>query len=206
MSKVSSLEQIRQRIVCSDYGSIYVASDFNDLASNATVRKSLSRLANDGLIHRVLHGVYVYPEYNSFLQEFVVPSPHLIAQTIARNHGWAIVPEGNTALNLIGLSTQVPAEWVYVSTGPYKTYTYGKITIRFNHTALKDISSVSYKTALVVQALKAIGKDRLDDDVLQRISGLMTDREKAACLSEGKYMTQWVYEALRSSFEKAVSA
>ena len=194
----SPLEQISKRIKGSLPGTVYVASDFNDLADNESIRKSLSRLDKAGLIRRVLRGVYEYPEYSDFLREHVAPSAHHIALALARNYSWTIVPDGDTALNQLGLSTQVPAEWTYVSDGPYREYSFGKTILRFKHTANKDISKLSYKSALLVHAIKAIGRGRLDDAYAKKISKLMTSDEKAAILAEGKYMTSWVYELVKS--------
>ena len=110
----------------------------------------LTRLEADGLIRRVIRGVYDKPEYNDFLGEYVAPSPDKVANALARNFGWSIVPCGDTALNLLGLSTQVPAAWVYVSDGTYKEYAYDNTTIQFKRTTNKEVSKLSYKTALTV--------------------------------------------------------
>ena len=45
-----------------------------------------------------------------------------MAKAIARNYNWTIAPTGDAALNLLGISTQVPSKWEYVSSGPYKEY------------------------------------------------------------------------------------
>ena len=193
----SPIEQIRERIKDSDEGTVFVPSDFLDLADYGTVKMGLSRLAKSGLIRRVIRGVYEYPEYNNYLKEIVVPSPHKIAQALARNHSWTIVPVGDTALNQLGLSTQVPAVWTYVSNGPYREYTIDKNVIRFKRTASKDISKLSYKSALLVQAIKAIGKDRLDSLQMGKIARLLSADERSALLTEGQYMTAWIYESIK---------
>ena len=102
-----------------------------------------------------MRGIYYKPEYNDFLGEFVAPEPDAVAHALARNFGWTIVPCGDTALNLLGLSTQIPAAWVYVSDGTYKEYTYEQTTIKFKRTTNKEISKLSYKTALVVNKNKS---------------------------------------------------
>jgi hypothetical protein len=132
------------------------------------------------------------------LNEHVAPSPHQIALAVARNYGWTIVPSGDTALNQLGLSTQVPEEWTYVSDGPYRAYSFGKTTIGFKRTTNKDIAKLPYKSALLVQAIKALGKGRLDAGQIKKIEGLLTANEKAALLADGKYMTNWVFEAVKT--------
>ena len=199
----SPMEQIRQRIKKADCGMIFVPSDFTDLADYGTVKADLARLAKAGLIRRVIRGIYEYPEYNNFLKELIAPSPHKIALALARNNGWLIVPSGDTALNQLGLSPQVPAEWTYVSNGPYREYFVDKTVVRFKRTTGKDIAKLSYKSALIVQAIKAIGKNGLDGEYMRRIARLITADEKSAILTEGRYITAWIYESIKKICDEA---
>lgn len=197
MARENYLKPIRERILSSGQGALFITSDFLDIADTDSINKSLSRLVRENIIRRVIRGIYEYPEYSDLLQEYIVPSASEVAKTLARNYGWTIVPNGDTALNQLGLSTQVPAEWTYVSDGPYKEYAYDKTIIRFKHTANKDISRLSYKTALIIQAMKSIGKDRMNQKMISKFSRLLTDREKEIILTEGQYMTTWVYEVMK---------
>lgn len=197
MEKTTNLKLIRDRIKRSDIGTVYVAVDFVDISDKTSVNAYLARLVDEGLIRRVLRGVYDKPEYNDFLEEYVAPSPDKVANALARNFGWSIVPCGDTALNLLGLSTQVPAAWVYVSDGTYKEYTYDNTTIQFKRTTNKEVSKLSYKTALTVQALKALGKDKIDDTVISRLGKLLTAEEKKTMLEEAKAATSWIYEYIK---------
>ena len=197
MEKTTNLKLIRDRINRSDMGTVYVAVDFVDISDKTSVNAYLARLVDEGLIRRILRGVYDKPEYNDFLEEYVAPSPDKVANAIARNFGWTIVPCGDTALNLLGLSTQVPAAWVYVSDGTYKEYTYDNTTIQFKRTTNKEVSKLSYKTALTVQALKALGKDKIDDMVISRLGKLLSAEEKQTMLEEAKAATSWIYEYIK---------
>ena len=144
-----------------------------------------------------MRGIYAKPVYNDFLKEYIAPSPSLVAEALARNFGWTIVPCGDTALNILGLSTQVPAAWSYVSDGTYKEYTYDNTTIKFKRTTNKEISKLSYKTALIVQALKALGKDNIDDIIINKLKNDLTDEEKTTALLEAKAATSWIYEYIK---------
>lgn len=197
MEKTTNLKLIRDRINRSDMGTVYVAVDFVDISDKTSVNAYLARLVDEGLIRRILRGVYDKPEYNDFLEEYVAPSPDKVANALARNFGWTIVPCGDTALNLLGLSTQVPAAWVYVSDGTYKEYTYDNTTIQFKRTTNKEVSKLSYKTALTVQALKALGKDKIDDMVISRLGKLLSAEEKQTMLEEAKVATSWIYEYIK---------
>lgn len=197
MKRTISISQIEDRIRNSPKGTIFVTSDFTDLASSDAANKALLRLEKAGLIRRILFGVYEYPEYNEFLGEYVEPSPDMVAHALARKFGWTIVPCGDTALNMLGISTQVPAVWLYVSDGTYKEYTYGNTVIRFKRTTNKEISKISYKTALVIQALKALGKENITDEIINQIASVTTDEEKTAMFAEAKYATAWIYDVIK---------
>ena len=197
MSRPNYLGEIKNRILAEKIGAVFVASDFADLTDKAIANVVLSRLESEGIIRRVLRGVYDKPEYNEFLKEYVAPIPDNVSHALARNYGWTIVPCGDTALNLLGLSTQVPAMWIYVSDGTYKEYTYDKTTIQFKRTTNKEVSKLSYKTALTMQVLKAFGKDKINDTVLARLRKLLTADEKQTMLLEAKTATSWIYKYIR---------
>ena len=197
MSVSSSANIIKTRIMNSPDGSVFSTVDFADVIENSRVGVILSRLEEDGVIRRVMRGIYDKPVYNDFLKEYIAPSPSLVAEALARNFGWTIVPCGDTALNILGLSTQVPAAWSYVSDGTYKEYTYDNTTIKFKRTTNKEISKLSYKTALVVQALKALGKDNINDTIINKLKNDLTDEEKATALLEAKAATSWIYEFIK---------
>ena len=197
MARPNYLNEIKRRILTYESGTVFVAADFADITDKKTASVGLSRLESEGVIRRILRGVYDKPAYNRFLGEFVAPIPDKVAHAIARNFGWTIVPCGDTALSLLGLSTQVPAVWVYVSDGTYKEYSYDNTTIRFKRTTNKEVSKLSYKTALVIQALKALGKDSIDETVIGRLKQILTVEEKKAMVSEAKAVTSWIYEYLK---------
>lgn len=197
MKRPDYLNQIRGNIEKAENGSVFVSTDFTDITDKKTVNMGLIRLADEGLIKKILFGVYYKPEYNELLGETVAPSPNKVAHALARNFGWTIVPCGDTALNLLGLSTQVPSQWVYVSDGAYKEYSFDNTVIKFKRTTNKEISKVSYKTALTIQALKALGKENITEQVISRLKKILTDEEKEKMLAESKSATSWVLELIK---------
>lgn len=198
MKRPDILEQVKARIQSAKDGSVFIPSDFFDIAEAVKINMCLNRLEETGELQRVMRGIYAKPRYSVLLNKNVPPRSDDIAKAIARNYGWTIVPCGDTALNMLGLSTQVPAVWIYISDGPYKTYKTDGMTLKFKHTDNKnEITNISYKTALVVQALKALGKVNVTDKELQIISKLLSDNEKAQMLMEAKRVTAWVYELIR---------
>ena len=200
MKRPECQNRIRTIIRKAEYGSVFVTTDFADLGEKKTVNMALIRLAEEGLIKNVLFGVYYKPEYSELLGEYTAPSPNAVAQALARNFGWTINPCGDTALNILGLSTQVPAVLSYVSDGPYKTYSFGKTTLTFKHITNKEITRLSPQTALVIQALKALGKENVTFQIKSRIKAITSDSEKQTMLAEAKYATTWIYEIIKDIF------
>ena len=205
MKRPDNLEQVKKRIQDAKDGSVFIPSDFFDIAEAVKINMCLDRLEETGELQRVMRGIYVKPRYSALLNKNVPPRSDDVAKAIARNYGWTIVPCGDTALNMLGLSTQVPAVWLYVSDGPYKTYEADGMTLKFKHTDNKnEIINISYKTALVVQALKALGKSNVTDKELRSISKLLIENEKAQMLVEAKRVTAWVYELMRKIYKEDV--
>lgn len=188
---------IEQRIAGMKDGTVFIPSDFADIANAAAVLMALSRLESMHTIRRIMRGVYDKPRYSQLLNEFVSPHPAEVANAIARKYHWTITPTEDTALNLLHLSTQVPVVWKYVSDGPYKEYSYDRIRISFRHSSNKETSGYSPMTALVIQALRAIGKERVDEAVIRILRRQFTEEEKRKMLLEAKSTTAWIYSIMK---------
>lgn len=197
MSRPDTMKQIEQRIAAAPAGSAFITSDFLDLAEIPAINKALSRLAESKIIRRIIRGVYDRPQFSELLQEYAAPDMTQTAKAIARNFGWSVVPCGDTALNLLGLSTQVPAVWQYVSDGPYREYTIGNRALKFKHRANRDVSGLSEKSALIVQALKALGKERIDESTMQKLAASLAPDERNALLEETQHGTAWIHEIVK---------
>ena len=189
--------QILDRISKAAFGDVFLVSDFRDIAPESAVKMALSRFADENIIRRVRRGVYDKPEYSELLHEYAAPHLDRVAQAVARNFGWMIVPYGDAALHMLGLSPQVPAKWVFASDGPYKIYKCGTAEIQFKHVANKDINGLSFTSALVVQALKCLGKNSVGNPIISYLASSLTDEQKQMLLLETYGTTAWVYEIIQ---------
>lgn len=198
---MSCQNEIMKKILRAPHGTGFTASDFADVAEPRTVGKSLERLAAAGKIRRVMRGVYDRPRYSELLQEYEAPSPVGIAEALARNYHWTIVPSGQIVLNQLGLSTQVPAAWTFVSDGPYKSYQMGGITLRFKHSTNKNISGMSFKSAMVVRALKELGQKYVQENVIGKLRSHLTHDEKQRLYRESQRATAWMRPVIKKICE-----
>lgn len=197
MKSEAYINQIYNRIISEKPQKVFVISDFCDLMDYGTAKKSLSRLESNNKIQKIMRGVYYNPRYSQLIQEYEKPSVDEVAKAIARNFKWTIAPSGNTALNQLGLSTQVPAKWIYFSDGPYKTYKIGSQELEFKHRTNKEISGMSEKTILVIQALKELGEEKITESVIQKLKRQLTDEEKITLLNESKQTTVWIFNVIK---------
>ncbi|MFA9377847.1 MAG: DUF6088 family protein [Lachnotalea sp.] len=190
-------EAIISRIKSYEEGTVFIPSDFADIANILAVNMALTRLTEENVIKRVMRGVYEKPRFSNLLKEYVATDTEKVADAIARNHGWSIAPAGDTALNLLRLSTQVPAVWLYVSDGPYREYEYGHVKIKIKHVTNKQTSGMSYITKLTIQAIRVLGKDSIQKKDISKLKSVLTDSDKNIIVVEAKGTIAWVYDIIR---------
>ena len=197
----SYTEKISNKINSFDSHKVFFANDFLDIASNATVRQILKRLADEDKIKRVIDGFYYNPRYSELIGEYEAVSIHELALAIARKYNWNIAPYNSTALNLLGLSTQVPTHYKYISSGRYKEYKIGDTVLEFKKVNLGEIANMSLKTATVIQAIKSLGKENISNEVIQKIRENLSEKERTDLMNESKSVPAWIYEVIREICE-----
>ena len=191
------MRKTRELVDAAEDGTIFVTSDFADIADATAIRQCLKRLVEAGLLRRIKNGIYEKPRFSSLLNEYIAVDPEAVANAMARNYHWTIAPSGEAALNLLGLSTQVPAIWSFISDGPYKTVELDNTKLEFKHRTNREITGLSYKTRLVIQALKTLGEDNITPGTIEALSNRLTKEEKKTMLKEATESTDWVYDTIR---------
>jgi len=194
--------KIIKRIYTSGRGWAFSKIDFSDYGSAGAIRLSLMRLEEDETIRRVLRGLYDYPRISTLLNESMGPDLDQVARALARKHGWRIQPSENTALNLLGLSTQVPAQAVYLSDGPGKTCEIGSRELVFKKRALKESGFKHRESELVVQSLKALGRERIDSGVRSKLVDVIPAPLWKKMVRDTKTAPAWVHEIIRTLAEE----
>ena len=197
----SYLDQIKNRINDFDSRKVFINNDFLDIAGNETVRRTLNQLVSENKITRVINGFYYNPIYSELIGEYEAVSIHELALAIARKYNWNIAPYNSTALDLLGLSTQVPTHYKYISSGRYKEYKIGDTVLEFKKVNPGEIANMSLKTATVIQAIKSLGKEDITREVIQNIRENLTEKERIDLMNESKSVPAWVYEVIREICE-----
>lgn len=189
--------QILARIYGHGRGRAYSPKDFLHLGNRKAIDMALIRLTNAGTIRRVIRGIYDYPRHSELLNQQLSPDIHQVAVALARKFGWTIQPGSATALNLLGLSTQVPSQYIYFSDGPDRKYTIGKTVLQFEKTTLKESRFRLEETAIVVQAIKALGPDRITPETRETIRKWIGAEKLQKVLKDAERITDWVYAEIK---------
>ena len=190
-------DEIKNRIALYEDGDIFFTTDFKDIATLATIRKCLGRQVEAGAIRRVMDGIYEKPKYSKVLGEYIPTDPEKVANALAKRYHWTISPCGDVALNKLGLSTQVPVVWSYVSDGPYREFTWNNIILSFKHKTNREISLMSHVSIMVIEAIKTLGKDNCDENAIAILRSRLSGEEKAVLLKDATDTTSWIFDIVR---------
>lgn len=191
-------ENIEKAIKRKPKGTLLFPEDFAMLGTSVAIRKALQRLREKGLIKQVAHGIYVRPKTNEFIGE-LLPSAEEVAQAIAKRDKIRLVPTGSYALNALGLSTQVPLKLVFLTDGAARTIKVGKRTIKLKRTTPKNIMAKGKISALVIQALREIGKDRATSAELEKIIKLLKEEDLKDLLYDIALAPEWIKKILKQA-------
>ncbi len=116
----------------------------------------------------------MYDKWDGTLRE---PPLDVIAQKIAQRDNARIIPTGAYALNKLGLSTQVPANIIYITDGSARQVKFGEVkSITFRHS--NDLSNFAYKSKLmqlVVLAMREIGEKLITKEQTAKIKNMITE-------------------------------
>jgi hypothetical protein len=201
------IQSIEDKMVSRIYGNgrgwSFSQADFADLGSRSAIDLALHRREREGIIRRVIRGIYDYPRDSKALRGPVSPDIDQVAHALARKFAWRIQPDGATAQNLLGLSTQVPARIVYLSDGPDRSYTAAKTLLAFQHTALKEAGFKLPESRLIVQALKAYGENRITRKIIAKVRKKFDRALRQRILVDTKTATGWVYAAIQEIAKEA---
>jgi hypothetical protein len=168
-----------------------------DLAPRPTINQSLARLARQGTIQRVGRGLYAWPRFSALLQESVPPSIDALAHAWARRNRLRIVPFGAYAANLLGLSTQVPAKYVYYTNGRTQRVRLGGAEVQFLNRGPKTMEVKGQLAAHIIQALRYLGKRRVTPAVVARLRQLAGPEDRADLRRASDSAAEWMRPILQ---------
>ncbi len=182
---------LKNRIIEHGRGWCFTSIDFSDLGSDIAIRKALSRLQKQNFIRRLAQGVYDYPEIHDLLGK-IPPDLNKVAKAIAEKNGVQIQPAGAYAANLVGLSEQVPGRVIFLTEGPSRKVKIGNQEVIFKKTTKKNMLSAGTREGLLIQALKHLGKDHIDQTVCTQVSKFLKKSDPEKIRQSMKFAPAWI--------------
>lgn len=195
----STENKIVRRIRGRGRGSLVFMSDFADCGTPSSIKSAFHRLYANGNLLRLSQGIYYYPQVDTSLGLGVLyPSFDDIADAIAKRDHARIVPTGAYALNHLGLSTQVPMNVVYITSGAPRKVKIGENSgILFKHSSSgKLFSFQSQYLLLVVMAMKEIGQERITDEQIAILKNNLSNVPSSEFNHDIKLMPIWIRQIL----------
>ena len=193
---LSSQNKIEIIISSKRRGRILFSKEFAHYGTSAAIRQALSRLCRKGIIVRLSAGIYLYPKIDKYIG-ILYPSIEDIAKAIAEQEKARIIPTGVYALNVLGLSTQIPMKVVFLTDGtPRVINIEGKASIFFKKTIPKYLSFKGKITSLIIFALKEIGKENVTDVQLQRIKEALIHETHKNIMHDVVLAPEWISEII----------
>lgn len=181
---------LRQHIEALPEDSIIFRSDFPEYHSEF-VGGTLAELTNEGVLIKLAQGIYAKPRKSRF--GLVLPSVEKIVHAIATRDNADVLPSGMTALNVLGLSTQVPMNYTYLTTGSERTVKLKNQQVLLKRGVAKNFCYSTQLIALMVQALKALKQEKVGQEELQTIRNLISkEPDKISLAKDVDMMPAWM--------------
>ena len=192
----STDRKILKRIQSHGKGWVFTPAHFDDIAGSSTITTVLKRYTDNGTIRNLARGLYHYPKIDPQLGP-LLPSTDEIAKALAGRDEIRLQPSGAFAANQLGLSTQVPMNVVYLTDGRSKTVQVGKRQIQLRQTTPKNMATAGKISGMVIQALKHIGKDQVDNDLIAKLKERLDDKARKQLLKDIRSAPAWIADIFR---------
>jgi hypothetical protein len=177
-------------------GWVFTPAHFDDLAGRATVSIVLKRHTDAGTFRNLARGLYDYPKTDPQLG-LLQPTIDDITNALAGRDEIRLQPSGAYATNRLGLSTQVPMKVVYLTDGRSRTVQIGKRQILLRNTTPKNMAAAGKISGLIIQALKHLGKDQVDDHVIDQLDRRLDDTARKQLLKDIRSAPAWIADIFR---------
>jgi hypothetical protein len=190
------VEAIRNRINEIGVGESFTSTQFNALGTRASVDQTLSRLVKQGEIISISRGVFVRPKRSRYVGE-VMPEPSKVAQAIATAHGETIQVHGAEAARRLGLTTQMPLQAVFYTSGPSRELKLGNLPLILKHVARRKLALSGRPSGLALSALWYLGKEQVNTGTIKTIREKLTPQAFEEFKAETLSMPAWMADTLR---------
>lgn len=176
-------------------GTPLAAKELLHLGNRAAVDQTLSRLARRGALLRVGRGTYVKPIKGKFGSR--APSTASMVKGLAEQRGETIVGHGAAAANRLGLTQQVPAREVFLTSGRSRLLKVGAQTVELRHAPAWQLVLPGRGAGDVVRALAWLGPEKASGAISQLRQKLRSSELKEVASARSHLPTWMAHEVSR---------
>lgn len=188
--------KVRSRIYGNGRGWVFTPNSFRGVGSRDAIDSAISRLWKEGTIRKLARGLYDYPVQDPVLGT-VAPSADQITRALVVRDVIRLQPSGAYAANILGLSEQVPSRVVFLTDGPARKVVLGKREIILQRTTPRNMATAGRKSGTIIQALRYLGKDQVDDRVMAILRRQISDEEMPKIHRDLRHAPEWIADLLR---------
>lgn len=190
-----SEQTLREQILSSEDDAIFFRNDFPQYHPES-VGRILTDLTEEGELIRIASGIYIKPRMSRFGP--VMPSIEHIVKAISIRDKAQILPSGDTALNALGLSTQVPMSYSFLTTGSARKLSIGKRQVTLKRGVPRNFAYKTQLIGLIVQALRCLGEPNVTSKELEQIQRLITkESDQEALIRDVHMMPVWMKRIIK---------
>lgn len=189
-------KKVINRILGHGKGWVFTPANFSDLGSRDAVASALRRYRKSGFIRQLARGLYDYPRTEPELG-MLTPSSDSVARALAGRDAVRLQPSGAYAANLLGLSPQIPMKIVYLTDGRSKTVQIGEKQIILKRTTPRNMATAGKISGLVIQALRHLGQNHVDENVIDRLCRRLDADAKKQLLKDVRFAPAWIVDIMR---------
>jgi hypothetical protein len=176
---------------------VFTPKHFQGIGHSSAIDSALRRFKADGSIRQLARGLYDYPVQDPALG-LVSPSADAIARALVVRDAIRLQPTGAYAANILGLSEQVPSRIAFLTDGPTRKVKIGRREIRLQHTTPRNMATAGRESGTVIQALRYIGQDQVDDRARAALRRYLAKANHAAIRKDLAYAPAWIADLLQT--------
>lgn len=198
--KKSTEQQIMARMRRAGRGSVWSVAQFRGLAQRNALDQALTRMLRKGLIRRICHGLYLYPQFHPLLGEAPATLPAVLV-AINATASIPLVPSGAYACFLLGIIHDMPSEIILLSATITRDIQLPTVRLRIRKTAPRYLAGGGRLSGVLIQAWRQMGAVQVDDAHIAWLCQQIPAASRRTLQTDEALAPAWMHDRLRQLYE-----
>ncbi|PIZ03689.1 MAG: hypothetical protein COY58_08250 [Gammaproteobacteria bacterium CG_4_10_14_0_8_um_filter_38_16] len=188
---MTASSMIKQYIHELPEGKSFPSSSLRAFSTTDNIRQLLNRLVKAGEIKRVARGVFVKPKQSALVGE-ILPSAFEIAVSLSKSTGETITVQGAEAARMLQLTTQVPMQPIFYTSGNTRVLKFNNTKVKLKHVNPSRLIAPGTTPGLVICALNFVGRKNVTPNTIEKIKSVITEKEFIQTTQLSDKMPAWM--------------